>query len=258
MQYDYNKIIEIVKTAKKFVFDAALKKDIMVKGEADFVTQVDLSISTYIKDKLFELYPQTGFMSEEIENNDIVSNRFILDPIDGTTNLIYNYKLSSISLALMIDGKIVFGVVYNPFYEELYTAIKGRGAYFNGEKIPLVIDRPIKDCLIEFGAGSTRKFQADNVFDLAKKVFLECLDLRRICSSALAICYIAQGRLNGYFETHLKPWDYAAAYLVLSECGGILTDWNNNIIQYDVPSTIVCGTPKAHAFLLEKINTISW
>ena len=162
--------------------------------------------------------------------------------------------MSSVSLALCRNGKIVFGVVYNPFNGDLFTAEKGKGAYLNGERLGTAPDRDLKDCLIEFGAGSTRKAQADTTFELAKNVFKGCLDLRRICSSALAICYVAAGKLNGYFEAHLKPWDYAAATLILEECGGICSDWEWNEIQFDTPSSYVCGTSKAYNFLKAQIS----
>lgn len=250
---NFDKIIEAVKSTKTIVLDKSLKDSIKVKGDADFVTEVDLRISKFLEKELKQLTPEIGFMSEE-EDNIIMPTRWILDPIDGTTNLIYNYNMCSVSLALCINEIIEFGVVFNPFNNDVFVAYRENGAYFNGKKLDTAPDRNINKCLIEFGAGSTRKNQAEIAFSIAKSVFLDCLDLRRICSSALSICYIAAGRINGYFEKELKPWDYAAASLILEECGGIITDWNGNKISYKSPSSIVCGTPKVHNFLL---NTIS-
>ncbi len=250
---NFDMIIDAVKDTKNIVLNKELKKDINIKGEANFVSAVDIEISNFLKNRLHLLTPEIGFMSEE-ENNKIQSSRWILDPIDGTTNLIYNYNMCSVSLALCIGEIIDFGVVFNPFNDDIFVAYRGKGAYFNGKRITDAPDRDINKCLIEFGAGSTRKYQADTAFSIAKDVFCNCLDLRRICSSALSICYIAVGRINGYFEKELKPWDYAAASLILEECVGIITDWNGDKISYKEPSSIICGTQKAYNFLLKTIN----
>ena len=250
---DYQAIIEMVKQAGQFVFDRELKENVSMKGAADFVTAVDLKISQFVKERLAELTPDIGFMSEE-EEGQIVPRRWILDPIDGTTNLVYGYNISSVSLAYFDGEKVDFGVIYNPFNGELFVAKRGQGAYLNGQRMALAPDREIKDCIIDFGAGSTKKQYPDESFLLGREVFRSCLDLRRICSSALTISFVADGRINGYVERSIKPWDYAAATLVLEECGGICTDWEGNPVPFDRPSSFVCGTPKAHAFLMETIQ----
>lgn len=250
----YQAVIELVKKAAQFVFDESLKKDVSMKGNADFLTAVDLKISTFVKEELAKLTPEIGFMSEEEDVDKLTKKRWILDPIDGTTNLVYDYRMSSVSLAYLEEGEIVFGVVYNPYNNELFVAEKGKGATLNGEKLPLAQDRELGDCLIEFGAGSTKKQYTEQSFAIAKEVFANCLDLRRICSSALAICYVAAGRLNGYFEREIKPWDYAAASLILSECGGMSLDWQGNAVGFDKPSSFVCGTPTVLKFLLTTIQ----
>ncbi len=250
---DYQKIIDLVKEASKIIFDPALKDTVSLKGEADFVTAVDLGISNFLKEKLAVLTPDIGFMSEE-EESDIPPRRWILDPIDGTTNLVYEYNFSSISLAYCNNERIDFGVIYNPFNGDLFVAKRGEGAYMNGKKLGVAPDRELKDCLVEFGAGATKKQYIDESFALGKEVFRNCLDLRRSCSSALAIAYIAVGKMNGYFERNIKPWDYAAANLMLEECGVLCTDWLGNPIQYKTQSSYLCATPKLHGFLLELIK----
>ncbi len=250
---DYQKIIDLVKKAADFVFDQSLKSDVNMKGESDFVTAVDLKISNFVKEELKRLTPDIGFMSEE-EKTQLSSKRWILDPIDGTTNLVYDYNMSSVSLAYYDGEKVAFGVIYNPFNKDLFIAKYGEGATLNGQKLPTAPDRDLKDCLIEFGAGSTKKQYTEQSFDIAKEVFKNCLDLRRICSSALAIAYVAAGKLNGYFERSIKPWDYAAATLILHECGGKCSDWQGEAIQYERSSSFVCGTPKAYEFLMQTIN----
>jgi len=250
---DYQAIIELVKKASTFVFDEELRSHIDMKGAADFVTAVDLKISTFVKEELKKLTPEIGFMSEE-EKNELTQKRWILDPIDGTTNLVYDYNMSSVSLAYFDGEKIDFGVIYNPYNGDLFVAKAGEGAYYNGKKLGIAPDREPKDCLIEFGAGSTKKQFTDESFAIAKDVFRNCLDIRRICSSALAIAYVAAGKLNGYFERSIKPWDYAAATLMLKECGCLCSGWDGAPIQYDTAMSYVCGTPKAYAVLTDIIN----
>lgn len=250
---DYAKVIELVKKAGSFVFDKSLKGDVHMKGAADFVTAVDLKISEFLKKELAILTPEIGFMSEE-EKGEIAKKRWILDPIDGTTNLVFDYNMSSVSLALYDETQVIFGVIYNPFNGDTFTAERGKGAYLNGEKLKKAEDRDLDNCLIEFGAGSTKKHLAEQNFTVAKEIFKNCLDIRRICSSALALAYIAAGKINGYFERVLKPWDYAAATLLLDETGVKHTDWQGQPLQYEKDSSIVCGTDKAYALMFEQIQ----
>ena len=250
---NYNAVIELVKEAGAFVFDKSLKSEVSMKGAADFLTAVDLKISSFLKEKLAVLAPEIGFMSEE-DNGELPPDRWILDPIDGTTNLVYDYNMSSVSLALCLNGRIEFGVVYNPFSGDLYSAERGAGAYLSGKRLPKAPDRDPRDSIIEFGAGSTKKQFAEQSFELAKEVFKNCLDIRRICSSALAISYVAAGKLNGYFERVLQPWDIAAASLLLEECGAKCCDWEGKPICFDKPTSFVCGTDKVLEFLMKVIK----
>lgn len=249
---DYSVIIDLVKCAKKFVFSPELNEDVNMKGEADFVTATDIAISRFLREKLKNIYPEINFFSEE-EKGELIDPSWILDPIDGTTNLVYGYNMSSISLAFYSGGKVVFGVVYNPFNEECFSAEIGKGAFLNGKKI-FVKKREFSESIIEFGAGSTRKNEADDNFELAKDIFKSCIDIRRICSSALAICFIACGRIDGYFEKTLKPWDYAAASLILEEAGGKTSDYYGNDLPMDVKSSIIASNGNIHRDLIKKID----
>ncbi|MBE6688929.1 MAG: inositol monophosphatase [Ruminococcaceae bacterium] len=251
---NYQAIIDMVIKASEFALDGSLSGSVDMKGSADFVTAADLKISAYVKEQLKTLSPGSGFMSEE-EQSDPGSEYWILDPVDGTTNLVYGYGMSSVSLAHFDGEKVDFGVIYNPFNKELFTAKSGEGVYLNGKKVPPAPDRQLSDCIIEFGAGSTCKQYTEQSFAVAKEVFTNCLDLRRICSTALAIAYVACGRINGYFERVIKPWDYAAASLMLKECGCVCSDWNSKPVPYHrCSSSYVCGTPKAYDFLVKTIQ----
>lgn len=246
------RIIEIVKSAKGIVFDEKLRRDIHMKGAADFVTAVDTEISNSVKLQLKKHFPHYGFFSEE-EDGALSDPCWILDPIDGTTNLVYGYQQCSISLALYSGGEIVVGVVYNPFYDECFYAERGKSAFYNGEQIH-VSPRAFSNGIVEFGAGSTKKELTEENFDIAKEIFRNVIDLRRICSSALSICYIAQGRIDGYFEKVLKPWDYAAGALILQEAGGIITDYSGKLLSFDTPSSVIAGNPDTHKGVFEIIR----
>jgi myo-inositol-1(or 4)-monophosphatase len=248
----YKEIIELVHATKKIVFDSALRSDVRKKGTSDYVTAVDTTISSFLKSELKKLSPNIGFMSEEENNPQLQSECWILDPIDGTTNLIFDYQLSSVSLGLLFNNEIIFGVVYNPFTNETFCAEKGKGSFLNKRRLS-VSERTISESLIEFGAGSRRKNEADMIFQVAKEIFVDCIDIRRICSSALAISYIAAKRIDGYFEKVLKPWDYAAASLILEEAGGVISDWKGKQIQFEKSTTIIASNKKNHDYLLSKM-----
>lgn len=249
---DYNYIIDLVSQTKGIIIQDAMRNDVNMKGAADFVTAADIAISDFLKEKLHEAYPDISFFCEE-EKGELKSPSWILDPIDGTTNYVYGYNMSSVSLALYDNDSVVFGVVYNPYTNEFFTAEKGKGAYLNGQQIH-VKKRNLCDSIIEFGAGSTRKQDADANFELAKDIFKKCVDIRRICSSALDLCFIADGRIDGYFEKVLKPWDYAAASLILTEAGGVITDYLGKQPRMDVPSSIIASNGIIHSELLSIIQ----
>ena len=250
---NYNKIIKLVKETNKFIVRSEQLNLIKKKSEADFVTDVDIKISNFLKEKLTSMYPQIGFFSEE-EKGCLTDPSWILDPIDGTTNLVYGYNMSSVSLGLYKDGVIQFGLVYNPFNDECFTAERGKGAYLNGIERLHVSNRKSGESIIEFGAGSTRKHEADENFEIAKNIFKECIDIRRICSSALDLCFIAAGRIDGYFESKLKPWDIAAGSLILSEAGGMITDYTGRPIQLIKETSVIASNGIVHDFLMDKIH----
>lgn len=113
--------------------------------------------------------------------------------------------------------------------------------------------KDISQSLIEFGAGSTRKEDAEESFRIAKEIFYDCVDIQRICSSALVISYVAAKRIDGYFEKVLKPWDYAAASLILREAGGVITDWQGNPLPFDTESSVVASNKKNYEYLISKM-----
>ncbi len=267
---DYGKVISLVYEARKIVFTAEYNTEHKNANPYDFVTAVDTGISDFLKRELYKAFPEIGFMTEEESEHTLADKAFILDPIDGTTNLVYDYKMSSISLAFVENKKVSFGVVLNPFSNEMFFAIRGRGAHLYDisggieELLKIGVEnysnpvytskRTLNQSLIEFGAGSSHKDEAQETFTRGARVFSKCLDLRRICSTAIAICYIASGRLDGYFEKVIKPWDYAAGILILSEAGGKASDWNGNPLPLNKPGTIICSNGVNYDELLKTVT----
>ena len=224
---DVAQITALIHTTDKIIFDEAAISNIKVKGAADYVTKVDLEVQGYLQKELNRLYPEIGFIGEEQDRfvADRSKSYWILDPIDGTTNLIHHYKLSAVSLGLYENGQITFGIVYNPFTKETFTAVKGKGAYLNGRQIHVSSCDSMKDALISYGSAPYEKEKVHELFMLFEKIFLNCADFRRNGSAELDLCYVACGRHEAYLEQNLKPWDYAAGSLILTEAGGCIGTW---------------------------------
>ncbi|MBR0366206.1 MAG: inositol monophosphatase, partial [Clostridia bacterium] len=219
-----NELIKLIKETKPMATDRSSAHDVTVKGVADFVTGVDMGIQAFMRRRLGELFPDIQFMSEEKDNAgiDFGGRVWILDPIDGTTNLIHDYKMSAISLGLLENGAPTIGVVYNPFTDELFYASHGEGAFLGGEPIHATAADTLARSLISVGTSPYRKDLADVNFDLIKRFYIASEDIRRGGSASLDLCYIAAGRTDGFFERDLKPWDYAAGIAILREAGGVV------------------------------------
>ena len=268
---NYNAVVKLIYDARVIALDDTLRRDVGVKGEADFVTAVDTGISAFIKEGLSRIAPGVAFVTEEESEHISVGERFVLDPIDGTTNLMRGYNVSSISLGYYKDGEVLFGVVFDPFRDKMFFAVKGKGAHLYDTKVgidglikvgvenytadPLKVSSlPHTEAIVEFGAGSTNKAVAKESFEIAREVFENCMDLRRICSTALAISYIAAGWIDGYFERRIKVWDYCAASLILREAGGVISQWSGEELTFTDPCTIVAGNVDTHAYLLSVLK----
>lgn len=250
------KLLELIKETKKIAADTDSAQDVTVKGVADFVTKVDMGIQEFLKPGLAELYPDIQFMSEEKDNSEIDQSGkvWILDPIDGTTNLIHDYKMSAVSLGLVDNGIPVLGIVYNPFSDELFYAEKGKGAFLNGKPIHVTDADTLAKSLVSVGTSPYEKYLADENFRLIKDFFIECEDIRRSGSAAMDLCYIACGRTDGFFERNLKPWDYTAGIVIVREAGGRVTDFIGNEPSYRSPSDICASNGKIHEYMMDVLS----
>lgn len=251
---DIEQIITIVKEASNLFADREAAEHTTVKGKADFVTEVDVAVQNYIQEKLEQLYPQIQFLSEEKDNEDVDKNGlvWVLDPVDGTTNLIHDYKASVISLALMDAGNSIIGIVYNPYSKELFTAKEGEGCFCNGKKVMVSQASKMEECLIAIGTSPYYKEMAKKNFEIFGKLFCDCQDIRRTGSAALDLAYVASGRIEGYFERSLKIWDFAAGMLLVKEAGGVVVNYQGEEAGMDMVGDIVAGNQAVVTQLVEK------
>lgn len=210
------------------------------EGRANFVTEYDKLVQKTLEKKLHEILPEAEFLGEE-EDCRIDENKefiFVVDPIDGTTNFIKDYHVSCISIGLMRNKKRFLGVVYNPYLDEVFTAISGKGAYLNGEPIH-VSGEDLSNGIVLFGTSPYNEELAKKSFDLAYSYFTKSLDIRRSGSAAIDLCSVACGRAELYFEMILSPWDFAAGALILEEAGGIVTTLEGEALPCLVKSSLL-------------------
>lgn len=249
----------LLKKAGKLFADRNAAAHTREKGVADYVTEVDFAVQQFIRRRLEELYPEVQFLSEEKSNEEIDKDGlvWVLDPVDGTTNLIHDYRASVISLALMQKGSVVLGMIYNPYTDELFSAQKGKGSYCNGQKIEVSGAKTMEKCLISIGTSPYYKEMAEKNFKVFQAIFKDCQDIRRSGSAALDLAYVACGRIEAYFERNLKIWDYAAGMLLVRESGGQVTDYRGNDADTEMISNITAANPKINSVLTEKYLHLS-
>jgi len=251
-------LFKLTKKAGKIMILAKNALNIDQKlNSRDLVTEYDKKVQEYIESNLSKTYPEVHYLAEEGDDFGKVDVKkgelFIIDPIDGTSNFINFLNLSTISIAYVVDGETILGVVYNPFTDEYFYAIKGEGAYYNGEKI-VMQDKSISQGLVGFGTA----VYYNELFEKTKNAFCtildKAMDLRRLGSASIDLCYLATGKFVGFFEFRLAPWDYAAGMLIIKEAGGIITDFNGEELKFDEKCSVLCGCKTAYEELKEILS----
>lgn len=249
---ELKEVVELVKKAKVFVENREMADHIKVKGLADYVTQVDTNIQNFLSKELKKLAPDIEFLGEEEGLHAVAGDTYwILDPIDGTTNLIHDYQHSTISLGLYHKGEIVLGIVYDPFRDDVYHAEKGKGAFLNGRQVHVSAAGTLGETIIAIGTAPYDKSLAKENFPRFQRIFEQCQDIRRTGSAALDLAYVACGRTGGFFEARLQPWDFAAGMLLVSEAGGKITDFAGNPLNLLKPGSVLASNGKLHETLRE-------
>jgi myo-inositol-1(or 4)-monophosphatase len=199
--------------------------DIEFKGETDLVTEVDKVCEELIVRTIRALYPDHDILAEEKDYQ--AGNapcKWIIDPLDGTTNYAHGFPWFCVSIALEIEGIVRLGVIYQPMLDELFTAVMGEGAFVNGRQLHVSSRHPLINCLLATGFPYDRTRDNENNFDNFINFQMAARAVRRAGAAALDLAYVAAGRLDGYWECKLKPWDVAAGQLIVAEAGGLVTN----------------------------------
>lgn len=247
-----DKLIQIVQEAGTFFRQDELTKVVSKEGHANYVTNIDCKVQAYLEEKLRGLLPGSEFIGEEKENQALTDiSTWIVDPLDGTTNMIHDYRFSAVSVALCRDRKPVTGVIWQPFTRELFYAEVGKGAFLNGR--PIHVSRAsFHNALVAVGTAPYYEELEEISMKLAGNFLHECADIRRSGSAAMDLAYLACGRHDIFFELQLKPWDYAAGSLIVQEAGGeVQMPLAGREMDYDLSTAILSANPLCISKALE-------
>jgi myo-inositol-1(or 4)-monophosphatase len=226
------------------------------KGAIDLVTEVDVAVERRFRAFIAERFPGHAILAEELggpEPGSPARHCWIYDPIDGTTNFAHGLPIFCASLALEIDGVLSVGAIYDPTREELFTAERGGGAYLNGRRLAVTQADVLIDALLCTGFHYDVHHSGEAVLELFGAFVRRARAVRRLGSAALDLAYVAAGRLDGFWEDLLKPWDVAAGALIVQEAGGVVSALDGQ--PFDVrKARIVAANPALHPQLLEVIR----
>lgn len=247
------KIVAIVRQAGELIRHAHdIERDTTEKTcAADLVTKYDVAVQEFLHRELLQLMPEADFLGEEGQH-DVLTKPwvFVVDPIDGTTNFVRELHCSNIAVALVHEGVVEYGVVYNPFVNELYAAQRGKGATLNGRPIH-VSDRDTAHAIILCGSTIYDRSYTDRSFSLMRQLYDRGLDFRRFGSAELDLCQVAAGRIEIYFECRLSPWDFAAGSLILTEAGGRFSTLEGRSMDPLHPGSVWATNAACHDLLNE-------
>jgi myo-inositol-1(or 4)-monophosphatase len=226
------------------------KQEVHYKGEINLVTEVDRRSEAYIMERIRTAFPDHGILSEE--SSEITSSspyRWIVDPLDGTTNYAHNYPCFCVSIAVERDGAQLAGAVYDPLLDEMFVAASGGGAFRNGERISVSATENLRQSLLSTGFAYDVNTASDNNLDYFREFVFTGQAIRRDGSAALDMCYLACGRFDGFWELALKPWDTAAGLLILTEAGGVATRLDGSPYDIHQPD-ILASNGRIHGQML--------
>jgi len=208
-------------------FDQHDKVEVELKGTNDVVTNVDVAAEEVIIETIRKSYPKHTIISEEggVLKGEDDDYQWIIDPLDGTTNFVKGIPHFAVSIALRVKGKLDQAVVFDPIRGDLFTDSRGKGATLNGFRIRVKQPKELTGAILATGFPFKKKQHIDAYFNILKTLFVKTSDMRRAGSAALDLAYVASGRVDGFFEIGLKPWDTAAGELLVIEAGGLVTDF---------------------------------
>jgi myo-inositol-1(or 4)-monophosphatase len=225
------------------------------KGPGDFVSVADLKAERTIKEMLQRARPNFGFLMEEsgASAGSDTSNRWIVDPLDGTMNFLHGIPHFATSIALERDGEVIAGVTYHPIADELYWAEKGIGAYLNGRRIRVSARSELADSLLGTGIAHGHGDDYDRFLGEVRTMMPLVASLRRFASATLDLAYVAAGRLDGFWQRGLGAWDLAAGMILIREAGGIVTDVDGSHREL-ATGGIIAGNDRLHGEILRLLQ----
>lgn len=224
------------------------------KGVIDLVTTADIESEQTILNTIREAFPDHTILAEESGQTDgAAANRWIVDPLDGTTNFSHNLGIYSVSIAYANNDQVVVGIVLNPHNGELFTAVRGQGAQLNNQPIRVSAATDLTDSLLVTGFPYNIRDGADVLMQRFTRFLMKAQGIRRLGSAALDLCYVACGRFDGFWENRLKPWDTAAGALIAEEAGGRVTDYLDGPFQMD-RGEILASNSRIHQKMLDLLQ----
>lgn len=240
---------EAARAAGAVLLDWAPRFSVREKGPADLVTEADVAAQQEIQRRILGAFPEHGFLGEESEGdiNPAAEYRWIVDPLDGTTNYVHQVPYYCVSIALQYKAELVLGVIYDPVTNDCFSAIQGRGAFLNGtEKLSTRDTKQVADAVIATSLSARVKPDSAEMKDFGE-IVSRCRAVRRMGSAALNLCQVAAGRFDGYWAENNKIWDVAAGFVIVREAGGYVAALNGQEVDLKTPKFIATSTPELHA-----------
>lgn len=227
---------------------------VSTKQQNDFVTEIDKAAEAAIIETLREAYPKHSILAEESgrSGDEDSEYQWIIDPLDGTTNFIHGFPQYAVSIAQTYKGALAHAVIYDPSRNELFTASKGAGAFLNDKRIRVSKRVKLDDALLGTGFPYRVFDHVDAYLAIFKEMTRRTAGVRRPGAASLDLAYVACGRLDGFWEFGLSPWDMAAGALLISEAGGLVGDLSGES-NYLASGNIIAGTPKVFAQILQVV-----
>ena len=224
-----------------------------IKGKNDFVTEVDTQAEFTIINTIKKSYPDHAFLCEESGKSGDSDFTWIIDPLDGTTNFLHGFPHFAVSIALEHKGRLDQAVIYDPLKQELFTASQGKGAQLNNKKIRVSTQKTLDGALLGTGFPFGDNPKVDEFITSFKALYPNIAGIRRAGVASLDLAYVACGRLDGFWEYNLKPWDIAAGALIVQEAGGLNSEISGGL-NFMESGNIVCANPKLIKTILKTIN----
>lgn len=234
-------------------FDRGDSLSVDLKGFNDYVTEVDRAAEAEIIEVLRHAYPGHGILAEESGEHAGDEHQWIIDPLDGTTNFLHGFPQCAVSIALRRGHRIEHAVVFDPLRDELFVASAGAGAHLNNRRIRVSRTRKLDQALVGTGFPFRSMQDLDSALKTLRELLPRTSGIRRVGAAALDLAYVACGRLDGFWETGLKPWDMAAGCLLIREAGGLVSDPDDHD-QYMQSGAVVAGNPNIHPLLLAVVQ----